>query len=197
MRDWTWAALEPIWRKRSMNSWCALDFLVLVAVGLDLLLVAFFALVEEGRVVAGVGNEFGGVRVDFDDGFDDRVHEIAVVGDHQDGPRVVEQVTLEPEQREQVEVVGRLVEHQQVGLHDEQLGEVGAHDPAAGVFAGGLVEVRLFEAEAVEDFLGLGFELIAVEVVELVLGLGEIRVREVAGFFVHRAWCAGCRSFPG
>ena len=60
-------------------------------------------------------------------------------------------------------MVGRLVEHEQVRLHDEELGEVGAHDPAAGVFAGGLVEVVLFEAEAGEDFLGLGFELVAVE----------------------------------
>jgi hypothetical protein len=45
---------------------------------------------------------------------------------------------------------------------------------------GGFVEVLLFEAEAGEDFLGLRFELIAVEVGELVLGLGEVRMRMVA-----------------
>ena len=162
----------------------ALDFLVLVSIGLDALLVGFFPLVEVGAVVSGVGNELRGIGIDLDDGLDDGVHEIAVVGDHEDGAGVVEQVALEPEQREQVEVVGGLVEHEQVRLHDEELGEVGAHDPAAGVFAGGLVEVVLLEAEAGEDLLGLGFELVAVEVGELVLGLGEIRMREVAGFLV-------------
>ncbi len=143
MRDWTCAALEPTWRKRSMNSWWPSISLLLVPIGLDSLFVGFLALFEVGRVVAGVGNEFRGVRIDLDDGLDDGVHEVAVVGNHQDGAGVVEQVALEPEQREQVEVVGRLVEHEQVRLHDEELGEVGAHHPAAGVFAGGLVEVVL------------------------------------------------------
>jgi hypothetical protein len=121
-----------------------------------LLFEAGVALFEEGAVVSGVGNEFRGVGIDLDDGFDDRVHEVAVVGDHEDGAGVVEQVALEPEQREQVEVVGRLVEHEQVRLHDEELGEVGAHHPAAGEGAGGFVEVVLLEAEAGEDFLALG-----------------------------------------
>ena len=65
---------------------------------------------------------------------------------HQDGPGIIQQVALQPQQREQVEVVGRLVEHQQVRLHDQQAGEVGAHDPAAGVFAGRAVEIGLLEA---------------------------------------------------
>ena len=84
------------------------------------------------------------------------------MGDHEDGSGVVQQVSLEPEQGKEVEVVRRLVEHEQVGLHDEQAGEVGAHDPATGEFAGGLVEILGLEAEAVKDLLGLGFELIAV-----------------------------------
>ncbi len=66
---------------------------------------------------------------------------------------------------------------------------MGAHHPAAGKRARGLVEVGLLEAEAGEDLLGLGFELVAVEVVELVLGLGEVRMRVVSlGLvFAHRA----------
>jgi hypothetical protein len=38
---------------------------------------------------------------------------------------------------------------------DEELGEVGAHHPTAGIGACGLVEVVLFESEAGEDLLGL------------------------------------------
>jgi len=165
------------------------DFLLLVAVGLELLLVALLALLEVLRIVAGVGDELLGVRVDLDDAFDQLVHEIAVVRDHQHRAGVVSQVALEPEQGKQVEVVRRLVEHQEVGLHDEQAGEVGAHDPAAGILAGRLVEVRLLVAEAGQNLLRLRFELVAVNKRELVLCRTVGRVAERAGGLVlaHRA----------
>ena len=152
------------------------DFLLLVPVGLDVLLVAFFALVEVSAVVAGVRIEESGVWVDLDDRFDDRVHEIAVVRDHEDRARVIQEIALEPEEREEVEVVGWLVEHEEVRLHDEEAREMGAHDPAAGVFAGRFVEVIGFKAEAVEDFFRLGLELVSVESGELVLCVGKVRV---------------------
>lgn len=60
---------------------------------------------------------------------------------------------------------------------------MGAHDPAAGVFAGGFVKVFLFEAEAGEDFFGFGFELVAVEGGELILCFAEFFGAEVSGFF--------------
>ena len=43
------------------------------------------------------------------------------------------------------------------GFGDEEAGEVGTHDPAAGEGFGELVGVVGFEAEAVEDFAGAGF----------------------------------------
>ena len=61
---------------------------------------------------------------------------------------------------------------------------MGAHHPAAGEGARGFVEVVLFESEAGEDFLGLGFELIAVEMGELVLGFREVRVTVIALRFI-------------
>jgi len=69
-------------------------------------------------------------------------------------------------------VVGRLVQHEEVGLHDEKAGEVGAHDPAAAEGAGGHVVVPGAEGEAGEDALGLGFELVAFELDEA-FGGGE------------------------
>jgi hypothetical protein len=71
---------------------------------------------------------------DFVNGLDDFIHELPVVGDEQDGAGVGLEIVLQPEEGEEVEVVGRLVEHEQVGLHDKQAGEVGAHDPAAAEF---------------------------------------------------------------
>ena len=80
-------------------------------------------------------------------------------------------------------MVGRFVEHQQVRLHDEEPGEVGAHHPATGIFTSGFVEILGFKAKAVEDFLGLGLELVAIKGGELVLGLGEFWAGEVTRFF--------------
>lgn len=85
------------------------DFFVLVAVGLDFAVVDFFALVEVFGVVSVIGDELHGVWIDLDDGLDHGVHEVAVMGDHEDGTGVVEEVALEPEEGKEVEVVGGLV----------------------------------------------------------------------------------------
>ena len=54
------------------------------------------------------------------------------MGDRHDGPRVVLQEALQPVDRLGVEVVGRLVEEQQVGVAEEQPGERHAALLAAG-----------------------------------------------------------------
>ncbi len=71
---------------------------------------------------------------------------------HEDDGRVeVEQRLLEPLQRLDVEVVGRLVEQQQVGLGGERAGQRGARELAAGERPQRAVEVVVDEAEAVDD----------------------------------------------
>ncbi len=135
--------------------------------------------------------------IDLDDGLDHGVHEIAVMRDHQDGAGVVQQVALEPEQGDEIEVVGRLVEHQQIRLHDEELGEVGAHHPAAGIFAGGFREVLLLEAETGEDLLRLRLQLVAVERGELILRFAELRGGKVAGFLAFADGAEQADHFRG
>ena len=136
------------------------DFALLVAPGGEHQLIALLLELEEAGVVTRVAHE---LRVlDVVDRLHELVHEVAVVGNHEDGAGVVAQVALEPEQAHEVEVVRGLVEHQQVGLGDQELGEVGAHHPAAAHLAGGAVEVGIAEGEALEDALRLGFELVAV-----------------------------------
>ena len=70
--------------------------------------------------------------VELEDPLRDVVEEVAVVGDRDDGARVLLEEALEPVDRLGVEVVGRLVEQQQVGVAEEQAGEGHAALLAAG-----------------------------------------------------------------
>ena len=70
--------------------------------------------------------------VELEDPLGDVVEEVAVVGDRDDRARVLLQEALQPVDRLGVEVVGRLVEQQQVGVAEEQAGERHAALLAAG-----------------------------------------------------------------
>ena len=133
------------------------DFLLLVLVGGRL---AFVGFVFEAEVVGVVAAPFVEFAVsDFVNFFDDFVHELAVMGDEENGAGVVFEVVLEPEEGDEVEVVGGFVEHEEVGLHHEEASEVGAHDPATAEFACGSIEVGATVAEAGEHALGFCVDL--------------------------------------
>ena len=66
-------------------------------------------------------------------------------------------------------MVGGLVKHQQVGLHHQELGKVGTHDPAARELTSGLIEGISVKAKARKNFLSLRLKLVAVSSVESVL----------------------------
>ena len=107
---------------------------------------------------------------------------------------VVGEMVLEPAERLEVEVVGGLVEHEKVGLHDEEAGEVRAHNPSTAHGARGAVVVRFAEGQAGEDAFGFGFEVVAVvfekDIMRLVV-LGGVFVGKLAQCGVgggHR-WC--------
>ena len=61
--------------------------------------------------------------VDLADPFGHVVHEVTVVGDGDDGALVLVQELLQPQNRLSVEVVGGLVEQQQVGGFKQQLAQ--------------------------------------------------------------------------
>ena len=136
------------------------DFLVLSLLHGDELHAALGPLAQEGVVVAGEDVEFavGDVGHVVDDG----VHEGAVVADHEHGAAVALEEVLQPAHALQVEVVGRLVEQQQVRLAQEQLGQRDAHLPAARELVGGARHVRLVEAQAEEHAVRLAFNVVAV-----------------------------------
>jgi len=57
----------------------------------------------------------------------DRIHEFPVVGDQKQGSLPFSEKTAEPSQTDDIEVVVRLVEQQQVGIFQQRLGEVQSH----------------------------------------------------------------------
>ena len=102
----------------------------LVLVVLKLLLAAAFPLDRIVRVVAVV--EIAGAVVDFDDAVAALVDEPAVMRNDHDRAAVALQIAAEPVHRIHVEVVGRLVEQQHVGLLENDAREVDARFFAAG-----------------------------------------------------------------
>ena len=81
----------------------------------------------------------------------DVVEQIAVMTDDDDGRRAALQIVGEPQHAFEVEIVGRLVEQQKVGLGEQDGGERDPHPPAAGIFDERAALRRLVEAEPSED----------------------------------------------
>ena len=136
------------------------DFLVLSLLHGDELRATLGPLAQESVVVAGEDVELavGDVGHVVDDG----VHESAIVADHEHGAAVALEKVLQPAHTLQVEVVGRLVEQQQVRLAQQQLGQRDAHLPAARELVGGARHVRLVKAQAEKHAVRLAFDVVAV-----------------------------------
>ena len=143
----------------------ALARLVLAA----FLLQALLFLVEPGGVIALVGN--AAAVVELEDPAGDVVEEVAVVGDDQDGARIVAQMAFQPVHAFGVEMVGRLVEQQQLGLVEQQPAERDAAAFAAGEL--GHVGVVRRAAQRVHRQIDLAVEIPQVLGVDLVLELGH------------------------
>ena len=87
----------------------------------------------ERAVVAAIDRRL--LVLDVDDAVDDAVEELAIVRDQQQRAGIVAQPALEPDDRVEVEVVGGLVEQQQVRRTHQRLRDVEPHAPAAGEIA--------------------------------------------------------------
>ncbi len=132
--------------------------------------------------------------VEFEDPFGDVVQEVPIVGDRQDGAWVLGQVLFQPLHALGVEVVGGLVEQQQVGLLQQQLAQRHPAPLATGQVSHRLVAGRA--AQRVHRLLDPRIELPAVAVLDLlhqVALLGEQRI-EVG---VRLAHCRGDRFEAG
>ncbi len=118
--------------------------------------------------------------MEFEQARGDAVEEVAVVGDEEDGAAEAAEVVFEPVEGLGVEVVGGLVEQEEVGLLQQDAAEAGAAQLPAGEFAqkpflGG-------DAEGVHCFLFAGLERVVVVEMEALLEF-SLAVEEALGLF--------------
>jgi hypothetical protein len=102
-----------------------------------------------GRVVA--GEELQLAAFDGEDVRCHHVEEVAVVRDQDQRAGVALQPGFEPDDGVQIQVVGRLVEQQQVRPAHQGAGEVEAHAPAAGEFRHRTLEILVGKAQTVHQ----------------------------------------------
>ncbi len=127
--------------------------------------------VDEGGVVAGVVNE--SPAFEFLDALHDVIEHVAVVADHEHcaGELVVQEL-LEPLDAGDVQVVGGLVQEQKLRRLQEQLGKRKTPLLTAGELAHLQVELRIGEAQPVEDGLDAVVRGVPAPGLDLVLDLG-------------------------
>ena len=141
------------------------------ALGAHLLQVVL-ALLEVAAVVAGVGGY--ATVLERGDVVDAGIHEGAVVADDEDGAVVVGDKAAQPLDTFEVQVVSGLVQKQQVGVAQEELGQRNAHLPAARELGARALKVGDLKAQAGKDFAGVALELVAAQVLKAVLDLAVL-----------------------
>ncbi len=137
--------------------------------GLLLLLQARFLLLQPGAVVALPRNARAAVQ--FEDPFGGVVEEVAVVGDGHHGAGEALQELLEPLDAFGVQVVGRLVEQQHVGLGQQQAAQRHAALLAAGQHADDRVPGRQAQRVGGDLELLVGVSAPAAAMMRFQLGL--------------------------
>ena len=112
------------------------------------------------------------------------VEEAAVVRDDEHGllPRGEEE--LEPRERVDVEVVRRLVEEEEVGLHEERARQRDPHPPAAAVLARRLPLHVAVEAEAAQQLRGARLGVVRVQFLEPLVHLVQRDAQLLLGLLV-------------
>ncbi len=111
---------------------------------------------------------------------DTDLEKVAVVRNENESIGISGQVLLKPVTGFEIEMIGRLVEQQQIGLLQQEFRESDAHLPAAGKFFGRSRPVVAVEAKSGEDLTNLRFERVAVAgdefVFELLITVGDVGV---------------------
>ena len=128
-------------------------------------------LVELERTVVDVADVAHGV-----------VQKLPVMGDQQKRAAVARQPLLQPQHGIQIEVVGRLIEEQQVRARHQRLRQIQAHAPTAGELRDGPGQVGLRKPESMQDLRSTGSGTVAADRGQTLVQLAE---------------APGAVSFPG
>ena len=125
--------------------------------------------------------------VEMQDLVDRGVEQVAVMRDDDDGARVVGEMVLEPQRAFEIEIVGRLIQQQEVGCREQRCRQRHAHPPAAGKFRAGALLIRGGEAEAAEDGGGARRRGMGIDIDETGLDFGDpVRIGGGIGFLEQR-----------
>jgi hypothetical protein len=142
----------------------------------------------ERVVAARVKRQLAAIEVE--DVVDDIVEEVALVADDDDRRPVAGKEVLQPQHGFQIEVVGRLVEQQQVGRGEKEGRKRDPHPPPAREAVERAMLHILVEAEADEDAGGPRRRRIGFDRVQPLVDLGE-PVRVLAAILLRHQ----CRTF--
>ena len=104
------------------------------------------------EIVVAAGVELELAVAQMQDGVDRIVEKLAVVADDQAVCGYFCKPRFQPKRAFKVEIVGRLVEQQQVGFREQRRRQRHAHAPAAGKFRHRAVEIGIGKAKPAEDF---------------------------------------------
>ena len=126
----------------------------------------------ELRIVAAVGLQLP--RVEMDDSADDAIEKIAVVRDEQQRSGVAREPVLQPQHGVEVEVIGGLVEEQEVRAAHQGLREIEPHSPAARESGDRTLVSRCGESEPREERRGARSGRVAAD---FVVAMMEVRER--------------------
>src|SRR5260221_3079105 len=127
---------------------------------------------EVALVVAGVAAQ--ALDLEGEDAIDLPIEEFAVVRDEQERLARAAQEIVEPVERRNVEVVGGLVEQQQLRILEQERRQRRAHLPAAREQNGRLRERRLRKSQPAQDLLGAVPPVELVVMRELLVQLGQL-----------------------
>ena len=144
---------------------------LLLLVGLLLLGQALGTGALEGAVATAIEGQLA--LLDMHHMVDHGIEKVTVVGDQQQGAGIALQPAFQPENGIQIQVVGRLVQQQQVGGAHQRLGQVQAHAPATGKVADPAIHLRTVKTQAGQQLARPGIGAVAVEVVQLIVQTGD------------------------
>ena len=146
---------------------------------------AFAALALERRIAAAIEGELAVLQMQ--DGIHRVVEQVAIMADDDDGVRVAGEVIFQPERAFEIEIVGRLVEQQEIGRGEQRGGERHPHPPAAGKFRDRARLIRGREAEAGQDRGRARRRRMRIDIGEPGVDVGDpVRVGGVLGFVEQR-----------
>src|SRR6266404_3401835 len=94
------------------------------------------------------------------------IEQIAVMADDDHRARIVREMVFKPQRAFEIEIVGRLVQQQEIGSPKQRGGERDAHSPAAGKFRTGPRLVGAGKPQAAENRSGAGGRRMGVDVDE-------------------------------